>query len=110
MSGVGTQTVNLGLNFSKPTSSSEWSVTIPGPDGSTVFLAENEGWKLLPDDTVVVTGITGNLTVVHYNFGVNINNENLPFYQAHSIAIITVIAIASTVAVAAVIRVKVRKD
>ena len=62
MDGLGRQTVNLGLNVSKPTSSVEWSVTIPGPDGKTVFLAENEGWKLLPDNTVVVTGITGNLS------------------------------------------------
>lgn len=109
MDGLGSQTVNLGLNGSKPTSSFEWSVTIPGPDGSTVWLAENEGWRLLSDNTVVVTGITGNLSIVHYNFGLNID-ENLPFYQAHSIAIITVIVLASTVAVAVVIRVKVRKD
>jgi len=107
--GLGSQTVNLGLNVSKPTSSVEWSVTIPGPTGNTVFLAENEGWKLLPDDTVFVTGITGNLSIVHYNFGVNIDG-NLPFYQAHLIAIVTSIVLASTVAVAAIIRVKVRKD
>ncbi len=109
MDGLGIQTVNLGLNVSKPTSSVEWSVTIPGPDGNTVWLAENEGWKLLPDNTVVVTGITGNLSIVHYNFGLNIDG-NLPFYQAHSVAIITAIVLASTVAVAVVIRVKVRKD
>jgi len=109
VNGVGTQMVNLGLNVSKPTSPSEWTVTILGPDGNTVFLAENEGWKLLPDDTMVVTGITGNLSIVHYNFGVNING-NLPFYQAHSIAIITGIVLAITVAVAVVIKIKVRKD
>jgi hypothetical protein len=110
VNGVGRQTVNLGLNVSEPTSSSEWSVTIPGPNGKTIFLAENEGWNLLPDDTVVVIGITGNLSVVHYNFGANIDNNNLPFYQAHSIAIITSIVLASTVAVAVVIKIKVRKD
>ena len=109
VNGVGKQTVNLGLNVSNPTSSSEWSVTIPGPSGNTIFLAENEGWKLLPDNTVVVTGITGNLSLVHYNFGVNIDG-NLPFYQAHSIALITGITLVSTVAVALVIRVKVRQD
>jgi len=109
VNGVGTQTVNLGLNVSKRTSSSEWTVTIRGPAGSTVFLAENEGWKLLSDDTVFVTGITGNLSIVHYNFGLNIDG-NLPFYQAHSIAIITSIVLASTFAVAVVIKVKVRKD
>ena len=109
VNGIGRQTVNLGLNVSKPTSSSEWSVTIPGPNGQTVFLAENEGWILLPDNTVVVTGISGNLSVVHYNFSVNIDG-NLPFYQTHSIALITGIVLAMTVAVAVIIRVKVRKD
>jgi hypothetical protein len=106
--GLGTQTINLGLNASKQTSSSEWSVTIRSA-GTTVWLAENEGWKLLPENTVFVTGITGNFTVAHYNFGVNID-ENLPFYQSHSIAMMTGIALASTFAVALVIKVKERKD
>jgi hypothetical protein len=107
--GLGTQTVNFGLNVSKQTSSSEWSVTIRGPTGTTVWLSENDGWKLLPDNTVFVTGITGNFSIAHYNFGVNIE-ENLPFYQTHSIAIITGILLASTFAVVVVIKVKVRKD
>jgi hypothetical protein len=108
VNGVGTQTVNLGLNVSKPTSSSEWSVTIR-PAGTTVWLAENEGWKLLPDNSVFVTGITGNLSIAHYNFGVNID-ENLPFYQAHSIAYITGIVLAFIVSVAVVIRLRVSRN
>ena len=106
--GVGTQTVNLGLNVSQPTHASEWTVTLPGPGGSTVFLAENEGWKLLPDNTVVMSGLTGNLSILHYNLGVN-NNGNLPFYQQHSIAIITVVVLAATVAVAVVVKFRVRR-
>jgi hypothetical protein len=106
--GVGTQTVNLGLNVSKPTSSSEWSVTIR-PAGTTVWLAENEGWNLLPDNTVIVTGITGNLTIAHYNFGVNIDG-NVPFQQAHSIAIITGIVLTIIVTVAVIMKGKVRND
>ena len=108
MQGVGTQAVNLGLNVSKPTSSSEWSVTIR-PAGTTVWLAENEGWNLLPDNTVFVTGVTGNLSIVHYNFGATID-ENLPIYQAHSIAIIAGIVLSSTFVVAVVIKVKMRED
>ena len=108
VNGVGTQTVNLGLNVSKSTSPSEWTVTIR-PAGTTVFLAENEGWKLLPDNTVLVTGITGNLSIVHYNFGATID-ENLPIYQAHSIAILTGIVLSSTLAVSVVIKVKMRKE
>jgi hypothetical protein len=97
--GVGRQTVNLGLNVSQPTSASEWSVITPG----SVFLAEGEGWKLLTDDTVVLTGLTGNLSIVHYNFG-EYNDENLPFNEKHSVAIIIAIVLASTVTVGVVIK------
>ena len=102
--GIGTQTVNLGLNTTRKTSSSEWSVIIPG----SIFLAEGEGWKLQPDNTVIITGITGNFSVVHYNLGIN-EDENLPFYQKHSIAIITAAVLASTIAAAAIINLKGRK-
>ena len=107
--GQGKQTVNLGLNTSQPTHASEWYVTIPGPSGSTVFLAENEGWILLPDNTVVVTGVTGNLSITHYG-GFNVpDNTNLPFYEQHSIIIITTALVAVTVAIAVAIKVKVRR-
>ena len=102
--GLGRQTVNLGLNDSKPTSGSEWSVVTPG----SVFLAEGEGWKLLPDNTVVITNLTGNFSIVHYNLGLN-SDENLPFYQKHSIIIITAFVLASTVTVCAIINFRGRK-
>jgi hypothetical protein len=102
--GEGKQTVNLGLNVSQPTSAYEWSVTRPG----NVFLAEGEGWNLLPDNTVVVTGLTGNVSVVHYNFSFP-NDSNLPFYEKHSVVIITAAVLAVTISVALVIRVKWRK-
>jgi len=105
--GQGTQTVNLGLNTTRPTHASEWYITIPGPGGHTVFLAEHEGWTLLPDNTVVVTGITGNMSITHYSFAVP-NNNNLPFYQAHSVIIAVVAVLAITVAIVLVIRAKVR--
>lgn len=102
--GLGRQTVNLGLNDSKPTSGSEWSVVTPG----SVFLAEGEGWKLLPDNTVVITNLTGNFSIVHYNLGLN-SDENLPFYQKHSIIIITAVVLASIVAICMVINFRGRK-
>jgi hypothetical protein len=105
--GQGRETVNLGLNTTQPTHASEWYITIPGPDGHTVFLAEHEGWTLLPDNTVVVIGITGNLSITHYSFAFP-NSGNLPFYQAHSILIVVVALLVVTVAAALVIRVKVR--
>ena len=101
--GTGTQTVNLGLNISQPTHSIEWTVGIPGNS----FLAEGDGWRLLPDDSVVVYGLTGNISVTHYGFSVP-NDSNLPFFQQHSIVIVIVIVLSLVVAVAAAIRVKVR--
>ena len=102
--GLGRQTVNLGLNVSKPTSGSEWSVVTSG----NIFLAEGEGWKLLPDNTVVITNLTGNFSIVHYNLGLN-SDDNLPFYREHSIAIITAIVLACTVTIGVMINFRGRK-
>jgi hypothetical protein len=102
--GIGTQIVNLGLNTSRSTVASEWSVITTG----NIFLAEGEGWKLLSNNTVVVTGLTGNFSIVHYNLGIY-EDENLPFYQKHSVAILTAIALTSTIAAALVINFRGRK-
>ena len=103
--GDGTQTVNLGLNSTQPTHPSEWTVVAPG----NVFLAEGEGWNLLADNTVVLSGITGNISITHIDFGIP-NSRNLPFYKQHSIAIITAIVLAITVAIAVVVKFKMRQD
>ncbi|HLN88833.1 MAG TPA: hypothetical protein VK253_02095 [Candidatus Binatia bacterium] len=102
--GIGTQTVNLGLNVTQQTQPIEWSVS----PTAGVFLAEGNGWKLLRDNSVVVTGLTGNITVLHYGFFAPTDN-NLPFYQHHSIAILTTIVFAALVTIAVIIRVKERR-
>jgi hypothetical protein len=98
--GQGIQTVNLGLNTSQPTSTSEWSVIVAG----NVFLAPGDGWNLLKDNTVVVTGATGNVTVSYYNFG--LPPSDLPFYEQHSVAIVTVTVMAVTVLAAVLVKIK----
>jgi len=103
--GEGKQTVNFGFNYSQPSSTSEWSVNL---DGNS-FVGEGKGWNLLPDNTVVITGVAKNATIVHYIFNASFDDSNLPFYQKHSIAIITTAVVALTAAVAFVIKVKVRK-
>jgi hypothetical protein len=100
--GKGTQTINLGLNLTQPTHPSEWSISVPGRSG---FLSEGSNWKLLPGDSVVVLGLTGNVSVTHFGRLIP-NNSNLPFYQQHSVIIITAIVLSIVVAVAVVIRVK----
>jgi hypothetical protein len=101
--GDGEQTVNLGFNSSKPSDPSEWTVVIPG----SVFLAEGEHWQLLPDDTIVIEGVTGNLTIARYNYGYA--TDDRPFYMQHSVIIATAIAVVITVTAATVIKVKTKR-
>ncbi len=98
--GNGEQAVNLGFNSSRPSDPSEWMVIAPG----NVFLAEGQNWQLLPDDTLVIQGVTGNLTIARYNYGYPVDNQ--PFYLQHSIIILTAVAVAITVTVATVIKLK----
>jgi hypothetical protein len=103
--GDGRQTVNLGLNST--THSSEWSIVVK----RNIFLAEGEGWHLLPDNTVVLSGLTGNISVTHINFGLpndGNSNGNLPFYVQHSVIITVAAALAVVVATAIMLKVKVR--
>ena len=102
--GPGVQSVNFEQNFSKPTASSEWMIIIE----PTVFLSEGAGWHLLGDDTVVLTGQTDNVTVIHYTLNAP-DDSNLPFYQQHSVALITIGVVAATVAAAVLISVKMRR-
>jgi hypothetical protein len=106
--GNGTQTINLCLNSTQPTHPIEWSVIVPGIQPRNVFLAEGDRWNLLPDNSVVVFGLTGNVSVTHYGYVIP-NNSNLPFYQQHSLIIITTALLAVIVAVAVIIRFKVRR-
>jgi hypothetical protein len=106
--GIGSQTIDIGVNSTQPTHPIEWSVTVPSVTvPNTVFLAEGDHWNLLPNNLVVVSGLTGNVTVTHYRFNIPVTS-NLPFYQQHSIIIATVALLAAIVSVALVIHFKVR--
>jgi hypothetical protein len=81
----------------------EWSVIV----GNNVFMAEGEGWSISHDGSMVVTGITGNVSIAHWDFGGNgLSSSNLPFYQQHSVAIATVMAVAIVISLAVVIKIK----
>jgi len=79
----------------------EWSVVIP----DSIFLAEGDGWNLLPDNTVVIHCVESRVSIVHYVFDYP-SDEHLPFYQRHSIAIVTALVVAATIALAVLIKVK----
>jgi hypothetical protein len=102
--GVGTQTVNLGLNSTQPTHPNEWYIIAPG----NTYVAQGKGWNLLPDNTVVLTGIVGNISVTHFGFVIP-NDSHLPFYQQHSIIILTGVVLALVIAISVMIKFKVRR-
>ena len=106
--GQGKQILNLGLGSQEGglSASAEWNVAF----GNRVFADEGDGWNLLPDGTLIVTGASKNVTIVHYVFLDSFrNNSNLPFYQQHSVAIIVAIGVAVTVTIAVVIKVRTRE-
>lgn len=102
--GEGIQEINLGFNSSERSDPSEWSVILPG----SIFLAEGAEWRLLSDDTVVIIGQTGNISVARYNYGLEADNN--PFYVQHSIAILTGIAVAATVGFCVIIKVRIKTE
>lgn len=108
LEGTGNETINLDLNSTQQTSPTEWIVTVPSATvPNTVFLAEGDHWNLLPDNSVSVFGLTGNVTISHFRFNIP-NTSNLPFYEQHSVIITTGTLLAVIVAIVLIIRFKVR--
>jgi hypothetical protein len=105
--GNGTQTISLNPDSVKPTHWSEWAVTVPR--SGTVWLSEGQNWKLQPDSSVVVWGLTGNVSITHYVFPGSYLENNLPFYMQHSITIITATGLTAVAAVAIVIQITARR-
>jgi hypothetical protein len=66
-----------------------------------VFMDQNNGWYLSPDGTLTVTQAAKNVSITYYTvpnaFGNSRNGSTQPFYQQHSAAIITAIAVTITV-------------
>jgi len=98
--GRGTQTFNFDLNIE----GAEWSVLFNG-----AFIAEGEGWTLSLDQTLTITGATGNVTLMCISLGGSGNRANLPFYQQHSVAIATAAAVAVMVVLAVGVRARRRE-
>ncbi len=100
--GVGKQVFNFGVgSIDLQLASTDWSVII----NNNVFLALGSGWTITQDGTVTVDGLTGLVNVVRWGFvDNNVSNSNVPFYEQHSVAIITVTSVAVIVAVALVVK------
>jgi hypothetical protein len=100
--GEGQQVFDIGVNGT--TDVSEWWVTLPGG----VFLAEGKDWQLLSNNTIKVSGQTGNVSVVHYQYGLN-RVRDLPFLEGHSVALLTVVVVAVIMTAAVLISVNRRR-
>jgi hypothetical protein len=83
--GHGVQIFNLGYALK----GGDWFVSIDGK-----FKANNEGYSVSPDQTITVTAATVNASITYFNFGGTPDNANLPFYEQHSVAIVTGVAVA----------------
>ncbi|MGD0202708.1 MAG: hypothetical protein ABSC20_02225 [Candidatus Bathyarchaeia archaeon] len=101
--GKGKQVLNLGLGSEEE--GWEWSVAFNG-----IFIGEGNCWNILRDGTLIVTGATGNVSIINLDYGNSAPSSNLPFYQQHSVAIIIAVAVAAAVIVAVVIKVNSRKN
>jgi hypothetical protein len=101
--GEGTQTVNLGLDKAT-TDSSEWSIIVEGE----VFLAEGQGWRRLPDDSILVSAAAHNVSIVHFNFG-DAGMSGAGFLLQHYVLLFAGAVLAATVAVAVTLKIRRRR-
>jgi len=99
VNGSGSQTVNLGLNYTR-SDPSEWSIIT----GDNVFLAAGQGWKLLPDNTLIIDGLSGNITVAH--FQLDAFTGSAIFLLEHFVSILTGAVLGAVVAVGIAIKVR----
>ena len=72
------------------------------------FLTIGDHWTISSEGTIVVTGLTGNVSVDRFNN--TPPTSNLPFYQQHSVAITMVAILVAIVVIAGVIKVKTRES
>jgi hypothetical protein len=97
VSGIGKQV----FTFGELPRVGEWSIAFNG-----VFMGENDGWSISSDRKISLTPPTGNVSITFYSlpdsFG-NVDDESAPFYQRHSVAVATSIALVVTVCVTAAI-------
>jgi hypothetical protein len=103
--GAGTQTVNFGLNSSSAPDPNQWSVIVP----HNVFVSEGDGWTLLPDNTLVITHVAQNITIIHYDFTSYLDN-NVVFYLQHSVAIGVAATLVIVITLATVIGVRAHRS
>jgi hypothetical protein len=114
--GNGKQLINLGLNQSDyiQNANRQWAVVVTNLGASKNaqnynYLLEGKDWNLMNDGTFNINGLSGNTTLVRYNYAPE-SNSNLPFYLQHSVAIATGLAFVFVLASLLLIRRKIQAN
>ncbi|MCW4009908.1 MAG: hypothetical protein NWF05_04740 [Candidatus Bathyarchaeota archaeon] len=100
VTGAGVQAFKFGLNLT----GGDWMVTL-----NNDFKAENDGWSVLPDGTLTVTGATANVSISYYVFPHDFggpDTSDQSFFQQHSVSITIGVSVAVAVVLAVGIRVR----
>jgi hypothetical protein len=100
--GKGEQVINMGIGAYSG-NNVDWVVSSNG-----TFL--NGGWNVSHNGTVTLIGLTGNISIIYFDFTGQLPASNQPFYEAHSVAIAIAVAVAVTVAAAVVLKVRARRN
>lgn len=95
VSGVGEQTLNLVRKYA----SDDWEVRIDKD-----YKAKGYGWSVSPDKTLTITGAVHNVSIYFYTYQNSTGSGNGSFYEQHSVAIVTALAVGTTVIIAVVLK------
>ncbi len=97
--GVGEQTFNFGVDAV----GGAWSVIF-----DDVFVAENSGWRILPDNTLSITGTASNVTLLYFVFtdfyGGNVDSSDKSFFGQHSVFILLTVIFIIVIVMAVALR------
>jgi len=97
--GDGRQTFDLGLGSKAAKyGGGDWVVSASG----NTFWSAGDKWHVNPDGSVTVNRVSGNVSVSHWYYMEAADTSDQPFYQAHSVAIGTVIAVFLTMVTATI--------
>jgi hypothetical protein len=101
------------INFERNISTSDLSVIVDWYVSSNgVIYGRGHRWNFLPDGTVAIQGLTGNVTISYSPTYENVQNRvaNASFYDQHSVLFVTAAMVGLTVVIAVAVKVKLRQN
>ena len=92
------------FNFGDGTVGGSWSVIF-----DDVFVAENSGWHILPDNTLSITGIASTVTLLYIVTEGTADSSDKSFFEQHSVSILMTIIVITVLVIAIVLRFGIKK-